>query len=128
MLSFIYGVAGTGKSSYMYESAARCEKAYVLVPEQYSMYAEKELIERFGLSVQKNVQIITFSRLANMIFAKYGPLRMQYVDKAGKYMLASRAVKNVRKKLTALLGGSHRRGFAGLITAVIFHFNRKIVR
>lgn len=124
MLSFIYGVAGTGKSSYMYESAAKCEKAYVLVPEQYSMYAEKELIERFGLSVQKNVQIITFSRLANMIFAKYGPLRMRYVDKAGKYMLASRAVKNVRKKLTALLGGSHRRGFAGLITAVISEFKR----
>ena len=63
MLSFIYGVPGCGKNSEIFrraEADARNGKnVFILVPEQYSMYTEHELLTRLGLEAQNKIQVLT---------------------------------------------------------------------
>ncbi len=128
LLSFIYGAAGCGKTREIYRRAAedaRCgRRAYILVPEQYSMYTEQELLSGMGLSAQNRIQVLTFSRLCNMVFAKCGPLRMKYIDKAGKYMTAHKALKMCEPRLTYLRPNVHQRGFAASAAAAFSEFKR----
>ncbi len=128
MLEFICGAQECGKSGIIYERARRdaeCGKSvYILVPEQYSMYAEHEMISRMGLSAQNKIQILTFSRLCNLVFAKKGPLRMKYADKAGKYMLMRKAINRASGELTLLRGNVKQHGFAKVAESIISEFKR----
>ena len=45
-LRFIIGRAGSGKTEYCFEEILQQEHAILLVPEQYSLQANKELIQK----------------------------------------------------------------------------------
>lgn len=128
MLSFICGTSGCGKRDEIYRraeaDAAAGKNAYILVPEQYSMYTEQELLLRLGMKSQSRIQILTFSRLCNLIFSHKGPLRIKYVDKASKYMLARKAMQSVEKDLTMLRSNIYQQGFAKLAVSAISEFKR----
>ncbi len=128
MLEFICGAAGSGKTDEVYRramaDAALGKSVYILVPEQYSMYAEQELLSRLGFSAQNKIQILTFSRLSNLIFSKLGPLRSRYIDKAGKHLMACRAIQLSSKELTVFSGSASKPGFAKVIVSAISEFKR----
>ena len=128
MLSFIYGIPSSGKREEIYKRAGidaeKGKNVYILVPEQYSMYTEQALLSRFGMSGQSKIQVLTFSRLCNLIFSRKGPLRTQYVDKAGKYMLARKAMQSVENQLTLLRANVYQHGFAKLAVSTISEFKR----
>lgn len=128
MLRFIYGTAGCGETDFIYGDAQRIAESggtvFILVPEQYSMYAEHELLTRLGLSAQSRIRVLTFSRLAGLVFARKGPLRMKYIDKAGKYMLMQRSLQAAAKDLTVLRRGAAKPGFAKAMTSVVSEFKR----
>lgn len=128
MLSFLLGTAEVSKSDEIYRRAYSDLKngrsAFILVPEQYSMSAEQELISRLGLSAQNKIQILTFSRLVNMLFSKMGPLRTKYIDKAGKYLLVCRSLQLCQKSLVYFGRNTNQSGFGSLIAALISEFKR----
>lgn len=128
MLEFLCGAAGSGKTEEIYKRAqadsAAGKTVFILVPDQYSMFAERELISRLGLSSQNKIQILTFSRLSNMIFSKFGPLRTGYIDKAGKYLMACRAIQLTAAELKFFVRNVNQPGFSGLIVSVISEFKR----
>ncbi len=128
MLEFLLGTEDSVKLNEIYSrakaDAALGKSAFILVPEQYSMYAEQELIETLGLAAQSKIQILTFSRLSNMIFSKLGPLRTDYIDKAGKYLLACRALNLCKKDLTFFSRNLSQSGFSSLVVTLISEFKR----
>ena len=128
MLEFILGSGESEKLAELYRRASKDaengKSVFILVPEQYSLYAEQELIEVLGLSAQNRIQILTFSRLSNMIFSKLGPLRTRYIDKAGKYLMACRAMQNCRDNLDFFSKNLYQPGFAKLICSAISEFKR----
>ncbi len=128
MLSFICGTAEAEKTNEIYRRAqADAENgrtAFILVPEQYSMYSEKQLISSLGMPSQSKIQILTFSRLCNLIFSKLGPLRTNYMDKAGKYLMTNRAIRLSQSDLKFLKRNVGQRGFSGLIRSSISEFKR----
>ena len=128
MLEFLLGLSEAEKISEIYRRASKDaengKSVYILVPEQYSLYAEQELIESLGLSAQNRIQILTFSRLSNMIFSKLGPLRTKYIDKAGKYLMACRAMQNCRDILAFFGRNIYQPGFAKLVCSAISEFKR----
>ncbi len=128
MLEFICGADACGKSEEIYRraklDAEQGKTVFILVPEQYSMYSEREMLDRLGLSAQNKIQILTFSRLCNMIFARKGPLKIKYIDNAGKYMLTRKAINNAKKELTFLSSNTKQHGFAKLVSTVISEFKR----
>lgn len=128
MLSFICGTPGSGKADEIFRRAeidANAGKSvFILVPEQYSMYTEHELITRLGLEAQNKIQVLTFSRLCNLVFSKMGPLRMKYIDNAGRYMLARKALQAAENDLSYLRPNVRRHGFAALAVSAISEFKR----
>lgn len=128
MLRFILGTDGEARREIVYADIKKRlqdnKMSWVLVPEQFSLFAEKELIQRFGLPAQKNIKVLTFSGLCNMVFQKSGPLRMRYIDGAGKHIIVVQVMELVKDKLTILKGNIKQRGFAKVVADLISEFKR----
>ena len=73
-LQFIMGNSGAGKSRYAYEkilaeAACHPEKNYlIVVPEQFTMQTQKELVSLHPAGGILNIDILSFQRLAYRIF------------------------------------------------------------
>ncbi len=128
MLNLVYGAAGSGKTEYMYEKICRNTdnkiKSFILVPEQASMDTEGEMIKRLGLSSQLSVEVLTFSRISNMVFSECGPLRMKYIDNAGKIFVVQKTMQNLEKKLKYYHRNVHQKGFAQMVANLISELKR----
>lgn len=128
MLQFITGAAGSGKTEYIYnEIESRIRDGlttWVLVPEQFSLFMEKELIGRFGMTAQTSVKVLSFSRLCNLVLSKTGPLRMKYIDGAGKQIIAAQVMQKLRGKLGVMGKNLRQQGFAQVLASTVSEFKR----
>ncbi len=119
-LQLILGPAHAGKTEYICRDIqsriADGALSWILVPEQFSLFTEKEVIRRFGLPAQKQVKVISFARLCNLVLHHTGPLRMRYIDGAGKRMIAERTMQTLEGELTFLRRNLHQKGFAATLT------------
>ncbi|MGN0520627.1 MAG: PD-(D/E)XK nuclease family protein [Candidatus Fimenecus sp.] len=77
MLRLILGRAGSGKTEYVRQML--CEKLLagerdllLIVPEQFSFETEREMLKKVGASRMQNLDILTFSRLAETVLAETG--------------------------------------------------------
>ena len=65
-LQLIYGNSGSGKSTYIYEKVIQMAQAdrrrnfYVIVPEQFTMQAQRELVQRSQNHVIVNIDVVSF--------------------------------------------------------------------
>ena len=128
MISYVFGMPGSGGTEYIYERVKadmkRKKHSFILVPEQYSLFAEREMLKVLGFEAQKSVQVLTFSRLSNMVLSALGPLRMKYIDAAGKNMIAARALQLSEKSLNIFKKNVRQKGFSGLIVSAFAEFKR----
>ena len=73
-LQFILGNSGSGKSSFLYqkvieESMAHPMESYlILVPEQFTMQTQKELVSLHPKHAIMNIDVLSFNRLAFRVF------------------------------------------------------------
>ena len=77
MLRLILGRAGSGKTEYVRQML--CDKLLagerdllLIVPEQFSFETEREMLKKVGASRMQNLEILTFSRLAENVLAETG--------------------------------------------------------
>ena len=93
MVKLIYGMAGTGKSTYVYNQIVKDlennKRVLLLTPEQQAVLSERAIAER---TKEKNVstlelEILSFRRLANHVFRMYGGLCYRYLEDSGKYLV-----------------------------------------
>ncbi len=128
MFNIIYGTNGSDRDAYaenQIKSALSADKtSWILVPEQFSMFTERSIIKRFGISAQANIKVITFSRLCNLVLSKLGPLRTQYIDNAGRQIIAARTIRALNGKLSKLSPSLKKSGFASTIINLVSEFKR----
>lgn len=125
MLNLIYGGDSPDKDSFIKNKiGSETEPVWILVPEQFSLSTEKSVIKDFGISAQTRIKVITFSRLCNLVLSKLGPLRLKYIDGAGKQILAARTIRTLRKKMKYLGRAMQRRGFSSELVNLISEFKR----
>ena len=73
-LQFIFGNSGSGKSDYLYDLVLRQaqespEKNFlIVVPEQFTMQTQRELVGRQAQHAIMNVDVLSFARLAWRVF------------------------------------------------------------
>ncbi len=82
------------------------------------------MIKTLGLSSQLLVEVLTFSRLCNMVFNEVGPLRLKYIDKAGKLFASERTMQILEKRLQYYGRNVHQRGFAQMTAKLISELKR----
>ena len=108
-LHFIFGASGAGKSHYIYqkiiqESKEHPERQYlVLVPEQFTMQTQKELVMMHPKKGILNIDVLSFERLAYRVLEETGESCAQVLEETGK-SLVLRKVSQEKKKELKILG------------------------
>lgn len=103
-LKIILGRAGSGKSTYMLNDMSQNENTIYIVPEQFSFSAEKKLIDAFGVVGLSNPQTLSFMRLADLVFSKYGAPEF-ISDEASYNMLVSYCANSIKPEKLRLFDG-----------------------
>ncbi len=69
-LKFVFGPSGSGKSTYLYQHVIDESEKYplknfiVLVPEQFTMQTQKDLVSMHPRHGIMNIDVLSFARLA----------------------------------------------------------------
>lgn len=126
MFSIVYGVNTADAEAFVNEKIHNTAKddVWLLVPEQFSLSTERAVIKRFGIAAQTRVKVITFSRLCNLALSALGPLRAQYIDGAGKQIIAARTIRALKGKLNTLASNLKKHGFASSVVSLASEFKR----
>ncbi len=80
-------------------AGARVEKQILIVPEQYSFSTECALLDAGGDTVSQYAEVLSFSRLANRVFSRYGGVTAWRLDKGGRLLLMQKTLESVRAQL-----------------------------
>ncbi|MCL2828804.1 MAG: PD-(D/E)XK nuclease family protein [Oscillospiraceae bacterium] len=112
MLHLILGRAGSGKTMALYEAIRRRAAlsdpsgALLIVPEQYSHAAERELVEQLGDSASLYAEVRSFTRLAARVREELGGSAAVILDEGGRVLTMATALKAVAGalKLYGVLG------------------------
>lgn len=89
-LQFILGSSGSGKSHYLYEhiieeSIKNPHQNYlILVPEQFTMQTQKELVARHPKKGILNIDVLSFERLSYRVFEEVGVNNHNMLEEIGK--------------------------------------------
>lgn len=104
MLRLITGKAGTGKTSLVInEIRSAVEEArggrLLIVPEQYSHEAERELCRVCGDSMSRYAEVMSFTGLARRVASKQGGGCTPYLDKGGRLLCMALALSGISTRL-----------------------------
>ncbi len=105
MLRLVLGRSGSGKTHRIRALISQAaeqgyDKIYLLVPEQFSFESERALYHELGAQKSLTVEVLSFTRLANLVFRAYGGLSKHYVDDCARRMLMSVALSELQDHLT----------------------------
>ena len=92
-LQIIFGPSGSGKSYGLYqyvveESIRHPQRNYiVLVPEQFTMQTQKDLVMAHPRHGIMNIDVLSFGRLAYRVFEEIGCGMLPVLDDVGKNLI-----------------------------------------
>lgn len=100
------------------------ESLLVLVPEQYTLEAERELMDALNLPGSFRLQVLSPGRLCRLAFEQAGYPQPVRIDERGRVMLLHDALSRLGNELTWYRGAQHRRGFTELAAGQIKEFKQ----
>lgn len=124
-LQFIYGPSGSGKSYTLYkkiieQSLQEPEKEFlVIVPEQFTMQTQKELVEMHPQKGILNIDVLSFQRLAWRVFEEVGTKRHTILEDTGKNLLLRKVAAEKQEELAILGSNFHKPGYISQVKSVI---------
>lgn len=112
MLRLIYGRAGVGKTGLLLAEIrrrveTRSGRSLLIVPEQYSHEAERELAARCPDEACLWAEALSFTRLAQRVAAETGDSARTYVDAGGRLLQLTLALEQAGPALK-VYGGAQR--------------------
>ncbi|MFH1880765.1 MAG: hypothetical protein ABIK64_08225, partial [Bacillota bacterium] len=96
----------------------------LLVPEQFTLQAERELLDRLSLKGMFSVEVISPTRLKYRVLEAVGTDERVPLSAAGQQMAVSYALETCAERLKFYHASVSRRGFAQKLTALIADMKR----
>ncbi len=127
-LEFVVGGSGSGKTTFLYDRvireavADRQQQIFFVVPEQFSMQTQKDLVVQHPDHATMNIDIVSFRRLAWRVFAELSVANLPVLDDMGKSMVLRRAAGSVRKQLVLFSGHLGQAGFVSRMKSMLSEF------
>ena len=124
-LQFIFGNSGSGKSHYLFENIIKESMAHpdqnyiVLVPEQFTLQTQKELVMRHPRHGIMNIDILSFERLAFRVMEETGTKGRTILDDEGKNLIIRRIAGKEESSLRVLKGNLKKRGYISEVKSVL---------
>ncbi len=116
-LQLILGSSGAGKSHYLFEhiieeSIKNPHQNYlVLVPEQFTMQTQKELVARHPSKGILNIDVLSFERLSYRVFEEVGVNTHSMLEEIGKSFVLQKIALEKEKELPFLGGNLKKPGY-----------------
>lgn len=124
-LQFILGNSGSGKSRYAYQKMIEesilhpRQKFLVIVPEQFTMQTQKELVSLHPQRGILNIDVLSFQRLAYHVFEETGADRHIVLEETGKNLLLRKVAIEQQQNLKVLKGNLKKIGYITEMKSVI---------
>lgn len=127
-LQFFLGRSGSGKTYAMHQALAQAQrkgqKAVYLVPEQFSLQAEKELIAKTDGGGIFSVKVLTFDRLAHTVFSHVGAPKSRPLDEVSRAMALRKVVGELAPQLCYYQKAVGKQGFLEQLLDTVGEFFR----
>lgn len=129
-LQFVFGNSGSGKSHHIYseivdESVKFPEKKYmVIVPEQFTMQIQEELVSMHPRGGIMNIDVLSFGRLAFRVMEENGKNTHTILDDEGKSFILRKIANECEKDLRVLSGNIRKPGYISVIKSMISEFTQ----
>lgn len=127
-IQYIFGSSGSGKSHYLYQNLIKESMEnpeinyYVIVPEQFTMSVQQQILNIHPRHGIMNVDILSFQRLAYRIFAETGTSKKEVLDDTGKTLVLRKVIENHKSKLQYFARNIGKVGFVEEVKSVISEF------
>ncbi|SCY50143.1 helicase-exonuclease AddAB subunit AddB [Alkaliphilus peptidifermentans] len=123
-IRYILGRSGAGKSQFVYESICenitdKTTKQFLIVPEQFTLQAERDLITKGNLKGIMDVEVLSFSRLAFRVLSEVGGLTKTHINDIGKNMIIRRLLTDLEKELSIYQKTIRQTGFVAKLNSLI---------
>lgn len=124
-VKYILGRSGTGKTTYILKEIRekiiekKQQKLILLVPEQFTLQAERDLLEKQDLEGIMEAEVLSFSRLAYQVFNEVGGLTQININDIGKNMVIRKLLEELGKDLTIYQKTARQEGFVLKINELI---------
>lgn len=123
-LQLLTGASGHGKTYILYErliaeATAHPDRKYLLiVPEQSSMQAQKNIVRMHPDHSVFNIDVLTFGRLEYRVFEELGVTLREIIDETGKNLILRKVLGENAKRLKLLQPGK-KQGFVSAVKSMI---------
>lgn len=124
-LQFILGNSGSGKSYTLYQNIIRESKEHpeqkilVLVPEQFTMQTQKDLVTMHPDGGILNIDVLSFQRLAYRVFEETGTRVGKVLEETGKNLVIRKLAQEHQEELKILSGNLKKTGYINEIKSLI---------
>ena len=126
-LRFLVGPAGSGKTRKAFENlieasperSARSLSAFVIVPEQYSLQTQTDMMDLHPRHGSMDIDVISFERLAWLVIEEAGKEAPVLLDDLGQILLLRSVIGEVEDRLSGLKRNIRRPGFIEELKALI---------
>ena len=124
------GPSGSGKTRFLFEYVLKEAREhrninyYVIVPEQFTLSTQKELIRLSSEHGILNVDVLSFARLAYRIFEEVGfkDAKGKSIDDMGKNLILRHLASKCEGNLTVFNGKMDRLGYITEVKSMISEF------
>ena len=129
-LQLILGNSGAGKSHYIFqkiieESEACPDRQFlVIVPEQFTMQTQKDLVAMHPRRGIMNIDVLSFERLAHRVFDEVGGEHRKILEDTGKNLILRRLAEEKKDELTLLGANMKKLGYISEIKSLLSEFTQ----
>ena len=117
MLNIFYGRENLDKEKFIYDNIGG--RALLVVPDQFTLEAERELIAHSGTKALMDVEVLSLSRLGYRLLEELGGSKRTFIDKYGRHMILSSIAAEEREKLQVFNGLEEKNSFIELVNNFI---------
>lgn len=127
-LRFVFGSSGAGKSYHLYNEIIKRagenpgQAFLVIVPDQFTMQTQKELVLRHPDGVIMNIDVLSFGRLSHRIFEEVGYDKRPILDDTGKSLVLRKIAASLQDNLPVLGGNLNKQGYIHEVKSAISEF------
>ncbi|MDD3879509.1 MAG: ATP-dependent helicase/deoxyribonuclease subunit B, partial [Syntrophomonas sp.] len=131
---YILGRAGKGKSHLVYQEIemALCKNKdqalILLVPDQYTLQAERDVISQLNLPGIMRLEVLSFTRLAQNVFSRVGGLTRVFLNEPGKIMVLRRIIDESSPELGLYKKVVRQEGFVQQFSQLLADFKQRDIR
>ena len=119
MLNIWYGRESVDHEKFIYSNIDPKGRALIIVPDQYTLEAERRLFSETGAKALMDVEVISMSRLGYRLLSELGGSRRAFIDKYGRHMVLSQVVREHADELQIFRGMERKNSFLEMVNNFI---------